>query len=107
MPLLPPLIKPARLFVLSLLVILPGCSTMTKTAAPTSDKVTCTALRPLSWSRKDTDQTIAEIKEDNAAKKAICPSYTRPAKVVQPKSSGLTFKDRWYEGVKVAATAFR
>lgn len=99
-----PLIKPARLFVLSLLVILPSCATMTKTVVPT-DKVTCTALRPLSWSRKDTDQTIAEIKEDNAAKKAICPSWAKPKPPA--KSVGITFRDRWYEGVKVAATAFR
>ena len=76
-----------------------------KTAAPTSDKVTCTALRPLSWSRKDTDQTIAEIKEDNAAKKAICPGWVKPKPPA--KAAGVTFKDRWYEGVKVAATAFR
>jgi hypothetical protein len=95
--------KPARLFVLSLLVILPSCATMTTTAAPTSDKVTCTALRQLSWSRKDTDQTIAEIKEDNAAKKAICPApKPRPA-----KAAGITFKDRWHEGVRTVATVFR
>jgi hypothetical protein len=80
---------------------------MTQTAAPTSDKVTCTALRTLSWSRKDTDQTIAEIKEDNAAKRAICPGYTKPATPVQPKASGVTFKDRWHEGVKTVATVFR
>lgn len=71
-----------------------------QTAVPT-DKVTCTALKPVSWSRKDTDQTIQEIKEDNAAKRSICPSWKAQ------KSSGVTFKDRWYEGVKVAATAFR
>ena len=78
---------------------------MTKTAVPTDDKVTCTALRQLSWSRKDTDQTIAEIKEDNAAKKAICPSWK--TKKPPAKSAGTTFKDRWHEGVKVVATAFR
>lgn len=75
---------------------------MTKTAAPTSDKVTCTALRQLSWSRKDTDQTIAEIKEDNAAKKAICP---KPKADKLPKP--VAFKDRWHEGVKTYATVFR
>ncbi len=84
---------------------------MTKTAVPTDDKVTCTALRQLSWSRKDTDQTIAEIKEDNAAKRAICPKQS-PAKqftarTPAAKSAGTTFKDRWHEGVKVVATAFR
>ena len=80
---------------------------MTKTAAPTSDKVTCTALRTLQWSRKDTDETIAGIKEDNAAKRAICPAWSKPKadKLVSAKPT--TFRDRWYEGVKVSATAFR
>jgi hypothetical protein len=87
------------------LTILPGCATMTPIAAPTSDKVTCTALRPLQWSRKDTDQTIADIKEDNAAKRAICPSWGTPKPAA--KSSGTTFKDRWHEGVKTYATVFR
>ena len=79
---------------------------MTPIAAPTSDKVTCTALRPLSWSRKDTDQTIAEIKEDNAAKRAICPQWSTP-KPAPAKASGTTFKDRWFEGVKTYATVFK
>jgi hypothetical protein len=34
-------------------------------------------------------------------------SYTEPAKIVQPKPIGLTFKDRWHEGVKTVATVFR
>jgi hypothetical protein len=76
---------------------------MTKTAAPTSDKVTCTALRQLSWHRKDTDQTIAEIKEDNAAKKAICPSWKKP----KADKLSLTFKERWHDGVPLQVTAFR
>lgn len=80
---------------------------MTKTAVPTDDKVTCTALRQLSWSRKDTDQTIAEIKEDAAAKRAICPSWQTKKPKAAANSAGTTFKDRWHEGVKVVATAFR
>lgn len=108
MPRLQPLTKPALMCAIFSLVILPGCGTMTKTVAPTSDKVTCAALRPLSWSRKDTDQTIAEIKEDNAAKRAICPSWnTAKPKPAAAQSSGITFKDRWHEGVKTYATVFR
>jgi hypothetical protein len=71
--------------------------------APT-DKVACQAFRPIYWSGKDTPATAAEVKEHNAAWKAICQKAApKPAQ----KSSGVTFKERWYEGVKVAATAFR
>ena len=65
----------------------------------------CASFSPIYWARSDTDKTIGQIKEYNAAGKALCGWGTpKPAAV---KSVGTTFKDRWYEGVKVAATAFR
>lgn len=35
-------------------------------------RVTCEALRPISWSTKDTDETIREIKSHNAAWTELC-----------------------------------
>lgn len=78
--------------------------TTTASSVPT-DKVFCGAAQPIYWSAKDTEKTVAQIKEHNAAWKAIC---SKAADKKPPaKSAGTTFKDRWYEGVKVAATAFR
>ncbi|WP_334362433.1 hypothetical protein [Bradyrhizobium sp. AZCC 1578] len=69
----------------------------------------CQAFKPIYWSGKDTQATAAEVKEHNAAWKAICqkPGAKSDKKVAAPKSAGVTFKDRWHEGVKVVATAFR
>jgi hypothetical protein len=69
--------------------------------------VACQAFKPIYWSGKDTAGTVAAVKEHNAAITSICPDYTKKPKTVQPKSSGTTFKDRWHEGVRVAATVFR
>jgi hypothetical protein len=73
--------------------------------------VACQAFRPIYWSGKDTPATAAEVKEHNAAWKAICQKQS-PAKrdsVSTPaaKSAGTNFKDRWHEGVKTVATVFR
>lgn len=84
----PLLTMPAKLFVLSLLVILPGCATRTSLAVPT-DRVATQSFKPIYWSKKDTDKTIAQIKEHNAAYKAV------------------TFKDRWHGGIKNNSTVFR
>jgi hypothetical protein len=87
---------------LILAIPLGSCATTTVSAVPT-DKVACQAFRPIYWSGKDTPATAAEVKEHNAAWKAICQKETK-----QPaKSSGTTFKDRWYGGVKTYATVFR
>ena len=90
---------------LTLAIPLGSCATTTVSAVPT-DKVACAAFRPIYWSGKDTPATAAEVKEHNAAWKAICQKTTpKSDKIVSAKPT--TFKDRWYEGVKVAATAFR
>lgn len=61
---------------LSVMLILPGCATTTDTNAVTianaQVNVACQAFKPLSWSSKDTDQTIREAKAHNAAWVAIC-----------------------------------
>jgi hypothetical protein len=99
-------IKPAlTCTMLTLAIPLGSCATTTASVAPT-DKVACSAFRPIYWSGKDTPATAAEVKEHNAAWKAICQKTTpKSDKIVSAKPT--TFKDRWHDGVKLAATAFR
>ena len=52
------------------LLILPGCATMT--ASVGTDAVACSAFEPIRWSKKDTDDTIRQIKKHNAAWNTIC-----------------------------------
>ena len=55
---------------LTLLPILPGCATTT--ASVGTDAVACSAFEPIRWSNKDTEETIRQVKEHNAAWVAIC-----------------------------------
>ena len=57
---------------LTLLLILQGCATTTGSAG--TDAVVCAAFEPIRWSKKDTDETIRQVKEHNAAWKAVCPT---------------------------------
>lgn len=61
-----------------------------------TDKVASQSFGPIYWSKKDTDKTIAQIKEHNAAWKAL---------KLRKKTS--SFKDRWYGGEPLQVTAFR
>lgn len=71
------------------------------TSVPT-DKVACQSFGPIYWSSKDTPATAAEVKEHNAAWRALC-----VAKAAKPKPQGVLFKDRWYGGEPLQVTAFR
>lgn len=95
---LPSLTLPAKMFVLSLLVILPSCAPMMSSVVQT-DKVASQSFGPIYWSKNDTDKTIAQIKEHNAAWKAV-------TKKKSDKLS-LSFKERWFEGTPLQVTAFR
>ena len=66
--------KLANLSALTLLGILPACSTMTTvSSAPTSStRVACQSFAPITWSGKDTQLTVEQVKEHNAAGKALC-----------------------------------
>jgi hypothetical protein len=55
------------------LPILPGCATTT--AFVGTDAVACSAFEPIWWSKKDTDETIRQVKEHNAAWMAACQRY--------------------------------
>ena len=37
-----------------------------------SEDAACTVWRDVSWSKKDTDQTIAEVKQNNARRDGWC-----------------------------------
>ena len=50
-------------------VILSGCATTT--ASVGTDPVACLAFEPIRWLSKDTDETIRQAKEHNAAWTAI------------------------------------
>jgi hypothetical protein len=59
-------------FVLATLLILPlmGCSSLTVTSATNGD--VCEVWRDVSWSSKDTQQTIVEVKVNNARRSGWC-----------------------------------
>jgi hypothetical protein len=50
-------------------LLLAGCGMMTAFVA-TSDP--CAQWLSITWSTKDTDQTIKEVKANNAAREAVC-----------------------------------
>lgn len=58
---------------LTLLLILQGCATTTGSVGTDAlASSPCSAFEPIRWSAKDTDETIRQVKEHNAAWKAIC-----------------------------------
>jgi hypothetical protein len=61
--------------------------------------VACASFKPIYWSGKDTPATAAEVKEHNAAWKAIC---SKPAaKAAKPKQASTpTFAQRWLAVLK-------
>ncbi len=52
------------------LVTLPGCASLTGSAATNAS--VCSVWKPISWSSKDTDATIVEVKVNNARREAWC-----------------------------------
>jgi hypothetical protein len=54
------------------LLILASCATTT--ASVGTDAVACSAFEPIRWSKKDTAETIRQVKEHNAAWSAVCQS---------------------------------
>ena len=50
-----------------------GCATMTDLSAPTEAHASfCAVAKPILWSARDTDETIAEVKEHNAVGAVLC-----------------------------------
>jgi hypothetical protein len=54
----------------SVMLILQACVTMTGSGGRTD--VSCAAFEPIRWSKRDTDETIRQAKEHNAAWTALC-----------------------------------
>ena len=54
----------------ALLLILPGC--VTTTGSVGTDAVACSAFEPIRWSAKEINDTIRQVKEHNAAWRALC-----------------------------------
>lgn len=54
--------------------ILPGCATTTASVVTGTDatRVACAAFSPIWWSAADSDGTIRQVKEHNAAHGALC-----------------------------------
>ena len=56
------------LFLPAIALLLGGCATTTVTGVTSA----CSVWKAVSWSSKDTDRTIAEVKVSNARRKAFC-----------------------------------
>ena len=52
------------------LAILPGCASLTGSVATNTS--VCSVWKPIGWSKKDTDETIIEVKVNNARREAWC-----------------------------------
>lgn len=59
----------AMMMAIAAISALAGCATSPMPGAV----VYCQIEKPISWSKRDTDQTIREVKEHNAVHKALCP----------------------------------
>ena len=60
---------------LSALSLLPltGCATTTASVEPTTSELRfCDGAKPIFWSTRDTDKTIAQVKAHNAVGKGAC-----------------------------------
>jgi len=53
------------------LTLLTGCATM-GTNAPIDTFAACQSFKPITWSKHDTVLTAKQVKEHNAAFKALC-----------------------------------
>lgn len=63
------------LFVLCLMLLLSAC--VTTTASSVANKhTTCRILSPITWSDQDTDDTIRQVKVNNAKWKELCGKNT-------------------------------
>lgn len=60
----------AKLSVATSPLILTGCAPTTVSSG--TEASFCGAARAIYWSTKDTDQTIAQVREHNAVGKSIC-----------------------------------
>ena len=67
-----PLGERKTLFALVMLSILPVAACAPTTATVGTNTAVCAVWKPISWSIKDTDQTIGEAKVNNARRDGWC-----------------------------------
>lgn len=65
-------LRPATLCGLILLATLTASCQTTGSGAIDPGLVACASFKPVTWSRSDTAQTVAQVKEHNAAGKSLC-----------------------------------
>jgi hypothetical protein len=58
-----------KLALLAMLSTLAACQTTTQTSVIDTS---CLAIEPISYSRRDTPETVVQIRQHNAAYKALC-----------------------------------
>ena len=58
---------------IALLTILPSCASVISTSA--TNGAVCEVWRDIYWSSKDTDQTIKDIKVNNARREGWCKDF--------------------------------
>jgi hypothetical protein len=71
----------------SFIAILPGCATTTGSAAieRAAGCTFCDCARPIRWSGRDSDATIAQVREHNAVGRALrCPAFDIAAPPTRP-----------------------
>jgi hypothetical protein len=59
--------------------LLTSCRTTGSGATIESARFSCAAFAPIWWSTRDTGGTVAQIKEHNAAWRALCRTTARPS----------------------------
>jgi hypothetical protein len=69
----------SRLLMLPAAILLASCATTTDGGGtdaaamePIAHATFCSVAKPITWSSKDTETTVAEIKAHNAVGKALC-----------------------------------
>lgn len=63
-------LKLATVLVLTPLLMAGSCTTMT--ASVETSRVACQAFEPITWSTRDTDETIRGVKAHNAVYQELC-----------------------------------
>lgn len=59
---------------------LAACATMMDSREQTKSSSFCLIVKPISWSKHDTDETLVQVKRLNAQWKALCSPASIPAK---------------------------
>jgi hypothetical protein len=57
-----------------MLTILTGCTTIRGAGTDRYIDTSCSAFRPITYSSRDTPETVAEVRAHNRAYDAICPA---------------------------------